>query len=226
MSRVIVDIETLGKDFESLDEEVQAYLLKWAETEEEMEEVKESLSLHPQTAEIISLGMFNPDTRKGVVHFQSPDAPFEPFEEEGIQFAVSDEKGILNSFWDVITHYDEFVTFNGRGFDCPFLIVRSAVHRIKPRRDLMPYRYNGPHIDLFDQLSFFGATRRKFSLDMWCRTFSIRSPKEEGIKGEDVRRLFSEKKYCEIARYCARDVKATAELLRYWEEYIRYQSAR
>ena len=88
----------------------------------------------------------------------------------------------------------------------------------------MPNRYGDAHIDLFDQLSFYGATRRKFSLDMWCRTFGIKSPKEDGITGYDVKELFKAKRCLEIARYCVGDIRATRELLFYWEKYIRYSA--
>jgi len=223
MSRVVFDIETLGRDFDSLDDATREYLLRGADSEEAEQKVKDSLSLYPLTAEIVALGMYNQDTGKGVVYYQAPGMSRDPFEEGGIRYEVADERGILENFWDIIRRYDEFVTFNGRGFDCPFILIRSAVHKIRPTRDLMPYRYNGPHIDLMDQLSFFGATRRRFSLDMWCRTFGITSPKEEGIKGEDVSTLFREGRYLDIARYCGRDVKATGELLEYWERYIRFQ---
>jgi DNA polymerase III epsilon subunit-like protein len=222
MSRVIFDIETLGKDFDDLDEPTQEYLMKWASTEEERQGVKDGLSFYPHTSEVIALGMYNIDSGKGVVHYQAPGEDTGSFEEDGITYAIADEKGILTSFWDVIPKYSEFVTFNGRGFDCPFIMVRSAVHRIRPTRDLMPNRYSGPHIDLMDQLSFLGASRRKFNLDMWCRTFGITSPKEKGIKGEDVKELFSEGRYLDIAKYCGRDIKATGELFTYWERYIKF----
>lgn len=225
MARLVFDIETLGKDFDSLDDVTRQYLMKWADTDEQKREVRDSLSFYPVTAEIIAIGMYNPDTRKGKVYYQSSDKSGEPIEEEGITYEVSDERAILQNFWDVITRYNEFVTFNGRGFDCPFIMVRSAIHKIKPTRDLMPYRYSGPHIDLFDRLSFFGAVRKKFSLDMWCRAFGIKSPKEEGIQGEDVKELYGNGRYLDIARYCGRDIKATAELLKYWEEYIAFKSA-
>jgi hypothetical protein len=85
----------------------------------------------------------------------------------------------------------------------------------------MPNRYGDTHIDLFDQLSFFGATRRKFSLDMWCRTFGIKSPKSEGVTGYEVKDLYKAGRYLDIARYCAGDLKATAELLSVWHTYFR-----
>jgi predicted PolB exonuclease-like 3'-5' exonuclease len=86
----------------------------------------------------------------------------------------------------------------------------------------MPNRYNGAHIDLLDQLTFYGASRRKFSLDMWCKTFGIKSPKEEGITGYDIKNLFTDKRYLDIARYCLGDIKATKELFGYWENYIKF----
>jgi 3'-5' exonuclease len=222
MSRIIFDIETVGKDFESFDKATQEYLLKWTETEEDIKGVKESLSFYPLTGEIITIGMLNPDSMKGAVYFQAPDAALPPFEENGISYTPCTEKEILAHFWDVIRSYDQFITFNGRGFDCPFIMVRSAVHRLRPTRDLMPNRYSGPHLDLFDQLTFYGATRRRFSLDMWCKTFGIKSPKSEGITGYDVKDLFASGRYSDIAKYCFGDIVATKELLACWEHYLRF----
>jgi DNA polymerase elongation subunit (family B) len=226
LSRVIFDIETVGKDFDSFDRTTQDYLLRWAETEEEIKEAKESLSFYPLTGEIVCIGMLNPDTQKGAVYFQSPEEPLLPFEEEGIRFQSGNEREIIEWFWNAIKSYDQFVTFNGRSFDCPFIMIRSAVHRLRPTRDLMPNRYNGTHIDLLDQLTFYGASRRRFSLDMWCKTFGIKSPKESGITGYDVKDLYNSGRYVDIARYCLGDLWATKELLEYWERYIRFSPER
>ncbi|MEW6108892.1 MAG: ribonuclease H-like domain-containing protein [Nitrospirota bacterium] len=226
MSRIIFDIETAGKDFDLLDKPVQEYLLRWAESDDEKKEVEESLSFYPLTGEIITIGMLNPDTGRGAVFFQNNSDPSLPFEEDGYRYESGTEKEIIQKFWDTIKNYRQFITFNGRGFDCPFIMVRSAVHKIKPLRELMPNRYGDTHIDLFDQLTFFGASRRKFSLDMWCRTFGIKSPKDDGITGYEVKELYKNGKYIDIAKYCAGDLKATAELLSVWENYIRFPSRR
>lgn len=223
MSRIIFDIETIGKDFDSLDEKTQEYLLRWSDTEDKVQETKESLAFYPLTGEIITIGLLNPATEKGAVYFQSPETKMDTFEEKDIVFEAGTEKQILEKFWDAVKSYKEIITFNGRGFDCPFILVRSAVHKIKPTKDIMPNRYNGHHIDLLDQLSFYGAMRRKFSLDMWCKTFGIKSPKESGITGYDVKNLFEEKRYVDIAKYCLGDLNATKELLYYWENFIKYQ---
>ncbi|MBF0505889.1 MAG: ribonuclease H-like domain-containing protein [Nitrospirae bacterium] len=222
MSRIIFDIETCGTEFGSLDPAVQEYFLKGAVAEEEVIRVKEGLSLYPLTAEVITIGMLNPDTGKGAVYFQTPGDMLLPFEEEGILYECGTEKEILEKFWSAIRTYDQFITFNGRGFDCPFILIRSARHKIKPLRELMPNRYSGPHIDLFDQLSFFGTSRKRFSLDMWCRTFDIKSPKADGISGRDVKELFGAKRYIDIARYCAGDLRATKELFLIWENYLKF----
>jgi len=223
VSRVIFDIETAGRDFEELDTPVREYLMRFAETEDEKEAVRDSLSFYPHTGEIIAIGMLNPESGKGALYFQSPGIkePLLPFEEEGIRYETGTEKEILQKFWRAVKGFDQIITFNGRCFDCPFILVRSALHRVRPTRDLMPNRYNGSHLDLLDQLTFYGSTRRRFSLDIWCRTLGIKSPKEE-TTGYEVKDLFKNGKYVEIARYCAGDLKATKELLDFWQNYIKF----
>lgn len=218
--RVILDIETAGVEFDDLDEPTRDYLLKKVTTPEEAREVKTSLGLYPVTGFIIAIGLLDPDTNKGAMYYQAPGQdPVLPLEEDGILYETGTEAEILEKFWQYIKGAKSIITFNGRGFDCPYLLVRSAVHRIKPTRQLMPNRYGDAHIDLFDRLSFFGSVRRRFSLDMWCRTMGIDSPKGE-VDGSQVGALFREGKALDIARYCARDIRATAELFRIWESYI------
>jgi DNA polymerase elongation subunit (family B) len=220
MSRLILDIETAGKDIDSLDEATRQYMLRWAETEKDVKEVEESLSFYPLTGEIVAIGLLNPDTDKGAVYFQTPENLL-PFEEEGIRFETGTEKDILRKFWDTARNYDEIVTFNGRGFDCPFILLRCAVHKIKPTKDLMPNRYSNAHIDLFDRLTFYGASRKRFSLDMYCRALGIQSPKT-GMTGYEVTDFFRQGRHVDIARYCVGDLRATKELLLYWDKYIRF----
>lgn len=220
--KIVVDIETTGKDFDSLDEISKEYLLKYAQTEDEVKAVKEGMGFSPLTGEVIAIGMLNPDTNNGAVYFQSPEILQEPLKEEGIEYLADTESGILRRFWETIRHYDQVITFNGRGFDAPFLMIRSAVHKIEPTKDLMPNRYNLSHTDLLDLLTFYGAVRRKFSLHMWCKAFGIESPKEEGVSGYEVHDLFQKQEYLTIARYCVGDLYATKALFEYWEKYIRF----
>ena len=91
----------------------------------------------------------------------------------------------------------------------------------------MSYRYMRnqyagiKHVDLLDQLSFYGAVRRKGSLHLYCNVFGIKSPKAEGVTGDDVGRLFKEKKYKKIAEYNSWDLTATCELYKRWRDYVK-----
>jgi len=221
-NRVIIDIETIGIDFEQLDKKSQEYLLKFAESEEEKEEVKQRLSLYPFTGEVVAIGMLNPDTNNGAVYYQDGGKKIADFEDEGVLFRSGTEMEILSYFWESIRNYNQIITFNGRGFDAPYLHLRSAVLKIKPSRNLMSYRYDYKvHCDLLDQFTFYGAFR-KFNLDFYAKSFGIKSPKEEGIDGSAVTDLFKKGKYKEIAYYCVRDLRATQELWKYWDEYLRF----
>ena len=164
--------------------------------------------------------MLNPDTRSGKVFFQSTAQEQFFSEDKEVEFISGDEKQLLRWFWGTISRYEQFITFNGRGFDCPFLMLRSAILGIRPSRNLMPYRYNAAlHCDLLEQLTFYGAIR-KFNLDFYCKTFGIKSPKSEGITGLNLGSFFSEGKYREIAQYCLGDVIATTELFQRWNECL------
>jgi len=220
--KIVIDIETIGKEFDSFDETTREYLLKYAETEDDVKAAKEGLGFSPLTGEIVAIGMLNPDTGRGVVYYQSPEVRQEPLEEEGIEYVADTEPGILRRFWETVRHYDQMITFNGRGFDAPFLLLRSAIHKIQPTKELMPNRYSLSHCDLIDVLTFYGAVRRKFSLHMWCKAFGIKSPKEEGVTGHEVPELFRQQQYLTIARYCVGDLYATKELFEYWEKYVKF----
>lgn len=235
MPKLIVDVETVGEDFDSLDETTQDSLTRWikkkSKTKEEyaveLQDLKEGLGFSPLTGQIVAIGVLDYDKCQGAVYYHAGDDSVKEQEEEGIKFKPMSEKEMLENFWKVATRYDEFITFNGRGFDAPFLIARSAYHRLKPTRDLMSNRYlesqrNGvKHIDLFDQLSFYGAVQRKGNLHLWCRHFGIKSPKADGVTGDDVAQLFKEKRFLDIAKYNVGDLRATRALYEYWRDYIR-----
>jgi len=220
MNRVVFDIESLAYPLESFDPEQQEYLTKFAKTEEELEDAKLKMNLSPLTAQLLAIGLFNPDSKRGKVLYQS-DVKENYFAEDSlIEYIGTDEKDILTIFWEDIKRYNQFITFNGRGFDSPFLILRSAMLGVKPSRNLLPYRYDPKiHCDLLDQLTFYGAFRR-YSLDFYCKAFGIKSPKSSGITGLDMKELYEDKRYKDIAEYCIGDVIATAELYKIWNDYV------
>ncbi len=237
MATLVFDIETVGADFDAMDETTQDVLTRWIKRESESAEsytaaltdLKEGLGFSPLTGEIVAIGMYDVERQKGAVYFQaSPNKEEKNFEEQNCKFEVMSEKEMLMRFWAIVEKFDTFVTFNGRGFDVPFLMVRSAIHGIRPTKNLLANRYlnyqpgNARHIDLLDQLSFYGALKRKGSLHLWCHAFGIESPKSQGVDGDDVKELFTTGKSHIIAKYNARDIIATANLYDHYQRYLQF----
>jgi hypothetical protein len=231
--KLIFDIETIGIKFDSLDKISQEYLLQYTENEEEEKETKERLSFYPLTGEIVAIGILNPDTNKGAIYIREIDSnsnsiKINKLQEENLDISIEtgNEKEILEKFWTTVKSYNYFITFNGRIFDVPFLMIRSAILGLKPTKNLLSNRYlnlqkyNAIHVDLLDQLTFYGSFRKKFNLHFWSKAFGLQSPKEAGITGDDVARLYKEGKLEEIAKYNLGDLRATKELYLKWDQYL------
>ncbi len=235
MTTLIFDIETIGEDWNTFDETTREVLTRWIErttrNEQEREagirDIQEGLGFSPLTGSIVAIGLYDLERMRGVVYYQGETTT--DIDDGNFVLKVRSEKEMLEDFWEGAKNYDTFVTFNGRGFDVPFLNLRSAVHGIRPAYDLMEGRYLYQqklvrHVDLQDQLTYYGAMHRKPSLHLFCRAFGIESPKGGGISGDDVAELFRMKKFGDIARYNARDVIATTELYKKWREFLAPQS--
>lgn len=237
MATLVFDIETVGEDFDQVDETTQDVLTRWIKRDTEsgegyaaaLSDLKEGLGFSPLTGQIVALGIYDKERKRGAVYFQkSPKGEEKSFDIEGFKFEVMGEREMLERFWTIVKEYDTFVTFNGRGFDVPFLMIRSALHGIRPSKNLLANRYlshhpaSARHVDLLDQLSFYGALRRKGSLHLWCRAFGIESPKSHGVDGDDVKGLFEKGKNDVVAKYNARDLIATAELYQRYLDYLQF----
>jgi len=232
MASLIFGVETVGEKWESLDAYTQSELSRFAlkapasKAEEQMllSELKSSLSLSPLTGSVIAIGLYDSDRKQGAVYYSGEgnvgDVPYGKY-----ILKERTEKEMLEDFWEGATSYDTFVSFNGRRFDVPFLIHRSVIHGIHPSCDLMEGRYlhqqkNVRHIDLLDQLSFYGAMTRKGSLHLYCRAYGIKSPKTQSLNGGEIASLFTQKKFKTIAQYAADDITATAALYEKWLSYL------
>ncbi len=235
MSKLIIDIETVGENFDEMDDTTKEILTHWikdvSKTEEEyngmLNELKNGLGFSPLTGEIVVIGVLDYEKEQGVIYYQSPNIKAEETKDGNFRFKPMKESEMLESFWQGIQNYDEIITFNGRSFDIPYIIARSAKWQIEVSKDLMSSRYienqkyGVKHIDLFDQLSYYSAVRKTGGLHMWCRLLGIDSPKAEGVKGDDVQALFQNQEYLKIAQYNTRDLIATKELYDYWIRFMR-----
>ncbi|MGH9316773.1 MAG: ribonuclease H-like domain-containing protein [Thermoanaerobaculia bacterium] len=221
MASVVFDIETASVPWESLDDAQRTYLQKNARTEEERQRLPEMLSLWPFTGRIVVLAMVNPDTGRGRVWYEKADGRVEETSADGLFTFIGDTEPLfLAEFWKAIARFQRFVTFNGRSFDGPFLMLRSASLGIPVTKNLAGYRYSlRPHTDLLDVITFFGASR-KWNLDFACKAFGIESPKEQGMDGYSVGPYYRAGRLREIALYCRRDVEATARLFQKLEKTL------
>ena len=236
MATLVFDIETIGEDFDSLDETTQESLTRWIRRESSddgefqaaLADVKDGLGFSPLTGEIVAIGIMDAEREKGAVYYQDPGKEGRIVEEGAFRLEAMSEADMLRKFWTVAEKYDTFVSFNGRAFDAPFLMVRSAIHGIRPSKNLVANRYvnlqprNARHIDLLEQLSFYGAVRRKGSLHLWTRAFGIESPKAGGVSGDDVGALFHDGRHEDIARYNVGDLRATLSLFRKYSDYLSF----
>ena len=235
VATLVFDIETSALPLEQFDEAQQEYLFREAEKVEDItaretkrEEIARAMSLWPFTSQVVCIAMLNAESMRGQSLFLADDYEDDQGEAGLVEFVpCADETELLTAFWDVAKHYDNIVTFNGRGFDVPFVYLRSAQLNISiTRKNWLGYRYaTEPHCDLAEQLTFYGVSgrdgaARRFNLDFYCKAFGIESPKSHGVTGMDVSTLMAQGKFREIAEYCLRDVRATVDLYKIWKERL------
>jgi DNA polymerase elongation subunit (family B) len=242
---LVFDIETVGLPLEYFDDAQQEYLLRGATTEEEQAKKVREFSLSALTAKVACMGIMVMEWKQG----EEPrcvrqgalilDETMERGKKRRVDLpgggvaSASDEETLLQAFWKIVAEYFDdahLVSFNGKEFDAPFLMLRSAALRVRPSRKIVDIDKNWDktkkHIDLLKELTFyaFGANvsgaARKYNFDFYARAFGIPSPKSKGVHGGNVAEYYAQGRVDEIAEYCMRDVHATWELFRYWKEYL------
>ena len=216
MKKLVIDIETVGVPWEEHDPYVREYLIKGM-SEAEAEEEKRRGALSPFTGRIVAIGVVNAETGRSCAMYEVPGQTEVITRKDGNRTMISGtEKQILEKFWEYLDRDDRFISFNGRQFDGPFLMIRSAIRGISPKRDLVGNRYRfHPNCDLREVLNFNGTInprQMRFNLDLACKTFGIVSSKTEGMDGRAVETLYRAGRYEDIATYCLEDVRATCEL--------------
>lgn len=239
---LIFDIETGPIDWNNFSDSQKEYWLRGTTNEQEVESRMFMRSLTPMTGKILCIGLMIVEKdetgwnvlKRGALSLNPQDIKTTEITNEllidEIKMQLSNEKRLLEDFWKILQYYKQptLVTFNGRNFDIPFVMLRSAIHRIRPPFNLMlGTKFNYPnHIDLIDELTYYsgsqwGATK-KFNFDFYAHTFGITSPKSQGVDGSKVHNMFAEGKIKEISEYCLRDVQATFELFLFWNDYLNF----
>jgi predicted PolB exonuclease-like 3'-5' exonuclease len=140
------------------------------------------------------------------------------------------EYEMIKNFLNFIDkHNPKLVSFNGRNFDIPMLMVRAMKYNLscpayfekdnkmlnKSKWDNYRYRYTDIfHVDLMDHISEFGAVRG-LKLDLLCSMMGI--PGKFDVSGDQVHSLFYDNQLLKIKEYCESDVLNT-----YWL-YLKYE---
>lgn len=216
---IVFDIEVAAFHWEEVDEITRGYLLERERDPERRDAVPERLALYPGLGKVVAIALWLVEADRGLVLVEGEPEGEHAWEAvPRSKLMRGSESDLLAKFWQVVGKGDRrgrlprLVSYNGRGYDGPVLMVRSAQLGVEPSRQLVPYRYDlGDHCDLMDVLCFQGATRDRFSLDYWCRRFDVESPKGS-IDGSQVTRAYREGRIDDIGEYCLRDVRATGEL--------------
>ena len=219
---ITFDIEVAGFPWKEVDEITRGYLLSRARDEQDREALPERMALYPGLGKVIAIGLWNVEQDKGLMLLEGEHAEQTEWERVAdSEIYRGSEEELLKRFWKVVkTKKPRLVSYNGRGYDGPMLMVRSAQLGIPCVRNLVGYRYSiAEHCDLMDVLSFQGARRENYSLDYWCRRFDVESPKGS-LDGSQVGPAYRKGRIEEIGEYCLRDVRATAELYRRLEPTI------
>ena len=235
------DIETVPLNWDTFSESQQEYILRNTTTDEEKEKRMNEMGLTPLTAQVVCIGMKIVERKNGVDEVKnlgaisvdnemSDEDSKEVILSTGEKMMLYNEKQAFVTFWNILEKYDaHLISFNGRNFDAPFMMMRSAILGERPSKNLMQgtkFNYQ-KHTDLIDELAFFttsysyGATKR-FNFDFYARAFGLTSPKSQGIDGSKVPQFFAEGKIDEITEYCLRDVKTTWELFLVWEKLLKF----
>jgi DNA polymerase elongation subunit (family B) len=211
---IAFDIEVAGYRWEEVDEITRGYLLQRAGDERDREALPERTAFYPGLGKVIAIGMWNLEKERGLVLLEGESCERREWDRvpHSDVFRGS-ERELLERFWEVVDRkHPRLVSYNGRAYDGPILMIRSAQLGVKPSTNLVPNRYliDG-HCDLMEVLSFMGTWRERYSLDFWCRRFDVESPKGS-IDGSQIARAYREGRIEEIGEYCLRDVRATASL--------------
>lgn len=164
MTTAFLDIETAPIDF----------------TEPEINEYMKEKNIfsfsHPLFGKIIAIGIKKED-------------------EEPAIFYGNDEKELLIKFWKFMSEekINKIVTWNGYGFDIPFINIRSVINEIKKTKNINLNKWKmsdigSNHIDCMQFFSSIGEFRF-VALEIACRLMGVEVPKDR-IRGDDIEKLF------------------------------------
>jgi len=222
---LIIDIETVAYDnahecLEPFMEEMKTRnkkdLEKLAEeiTEKKAKMIRKS-ALTPMASKVVAIGF-------GHVNLKDMDNPFDEdvtsCETELLLIENEDERGLLLRAKEVMDKYNEYVTFNGRGFDFPYLMFRGAINNVPFNLPIGKYNNKDGHFDLaihiynLSLIANIDSTVQYVSMKKWIRFFGISGEKKNVM---DMDYLTNPQEFLD---YLGEDIRFT------WEMFKRFQN--
>ncbi|MBC8145857.1 MAG: ribonuclease H-like domain-containing protein [bacterium] len=137
-------------------------------------------------------------------------------------FCGEDEHAILMDFNEVMGRVSgPFITYNGLGFDIPFILHRLCHHAMRPANprfaNTKRYQYE-PHLDVMMCYNNWD-NRASLPLGVLAETYGLPSPKGD-LSGATVYPAYLAGEFDRIARYCEMDVATTLNL---WRKIMLFQ---
>ncbi len=121
------------------------------------------------------------------------------------------EKKLLQGAWEVLAEFDHYTTFNGIGFDVPVLLMRSAIHRVRPSVTISTKKYNiSNHTDcrmVLGQWNQYQPGKLPFYSQLL-----LNEKMNDEFTGEDVQILWDMQLYSDIFEHCEEDCQQTYKL--------------
>jgi len=211
-SQVVIDIETIPNiDVIDLlpepqpDSRLKDPIKVAADIEKKKEKATGGMSLDPNFGRVCVIGYA--DRRNGEITSR------DHWLAEATDAA---EQELLSAFWESVREYQKVITFNGAGFDIPFLLRRSWLLDVKPSRVFEVVLWKcatgeANHIDLRLVLSN-GNAKAKGTMDLFGK-LKLGKGKMDGMDGSQVWPAWQEGRIEEVRAYCREDCVRTLELL-------------
>ena len=197
MSTLFFDIETVGHKF-----------------------TDDNAPLSPTTAMIASLSVYDLERAEGTVYLTTHNQPI-PHDGEW-KLKVTNEKKLLQDFWNGIESYDVYVGFATRRYDVPFITHRSIAQNVETNQRLNNHRILSRqrlpfHVDLHDEFSFQGAMSTKLTLRALTELYGI----ENNFYNYDaLKSILDEKNEHKLFCHCQQKLMATVELYKKWQKHL------
>lgn len=224
---------TIGEAWETLESTTREELTRWLqrydpeslEYEQALQTVQASTSLSPATGRVVAVGVQDVERDVGVVYTDFPAGAGSVLPADW-QLRSGDEATMLSWFWNGVARYQVVASFAGRSFGLPFLAHRAIRYDITPVRALFGRRrlaeQQSPyHVDLQDELSYYGAMQKRLSLPLWCRTYNIDIP-YSSVRADvaAIHEWYAVADVTSLTQHVVAKLQATSALYHRWSAHL------